>query len=68
MISAPIITAAVVLTFLPVFACGVLEKRGRIATLRGVAAIGIVAASYCVAAGIASLAGWGGPATIEPAW
>jgi hypothetical protein len=50
--------AAFVLMFLPVFAYDFLEKRQRIAVLRLLARIGFALALYCVAAGIAALAGW----------
>jgi hypothetical protein len=59
MISAPVTAAAVLLMFLPVFAFDVLEKRGRIATLRWLAGVGFSVALYCIAAGIALLAGRG---------
>jgi hypothetical protein len=58
MVSASITVAAFLLMFLPVFGLEVLRRRGRIAALRMLAAIGLVSAAYCVAAGIAQLAGW----------
>lgn len=58
MFSGPATVAAFILMFLPVFAFDALEKRRRIATLRLLAKIGFVTALYCVAVGIALLAGW----------
>jgi hypothetical protein len=50
--------AAFVLMFLPVFVFDFLEKRQRTAALRLLARIGFALALYCVASGIAMLAGW----------
>ena len=58
MFSASVTIAAFILMFLPVFGLDFLERRRRIATLRLVAGIGLASAAYCVAAGIALLAGW----------
>jgi len=63
MFSTSVTAAAVILTFLPVFAFDVLEKQDRIATLQMLAGIGSVAALCCIAAGIAQLAGWAEPMT-----
>jgi hypothetical protein len=53
--------AAFVLMFLPIFAFGFLERRQRTAALRLLAKVGVAMALYCVAAGIAMLAGWPDP-------
>jgi hypothetical protein len=53
-----ITAAAFVLMFLPIFAFDFLEKRRRTTTLRLLAGIGFALALYCVASGIAMLAGW----------
>jgi hypothetical protein len=58
MFSASVTIAAFILMFLPVFGLDFLERRRRIATLRLAAGIGLASAAYCVAAGIALLAGW----------
>ena len=58
MFSASVTIAAFILMLLPVFGLDFLERRRRIATLRLVAGIGLASAAYCVAAGIALLAGW----------
>jgi hypothetical protein len=58
MVLASVTAAAFILMFLPVFAFDFLEKRQRTAALRLLARIGFALALYCVAAGIAMLAGW----------
>ena len=58
MILASVTAAAFILMFLPVFAFDFLEQRQRTAALRLLARIGFALALYCVAAGIAMLAGW----------
>ena len=58
MIPASVTVAAFILMFLPVFAFEFLEQRRRTAALRLLARIGFALALYCVAAGIAMLAGW----------
>jgi hypothetical protein len=58
MVLASVTTAAFILMFLPVFAFDFLEKRQRTATLRLLAGIGFALALYCVASGIAMIAGW----------
>jgi DNA-binding IclR family transcriptional regulator len=58
MVLATVTAAAFVLMFLPAFAFDFLEKRQRTAALRLLARIGIALALYCVASGIAMLAGW----------
>lgn len=55
---ASVTAAAFILMFLPVFAFDFLEQRQRTAALRLLARIGFALALYCVAAGIAMLAGW----------
>ncbi|MGH6926778.1 MAG: hypothetical protein ACREEV_00570 [Dongiaceae bacterium] len=58
MVPTSITVAAFVLMFLPVFGLEMLRKRRRVTALRVLAAIGLASAAYCVAAGIALLAGW----------
>jgi len=58
MVLGPATAAAFVLMFLPIFAFDFLEKRQRTTTLRLLAGIGFALALYCVASGIAMLAGW----------
>jgi hypothetical protein len=58
MVLATVTAAAFVLMFLPIFAFDFLEKRQRTTTLRLLARIGFALAVYCVASGIAMLAGW----------
>jgi hypothetical protein len=58
MVLASVTAAAFILMFLPIFAFDFLEKRQRTAALRLLARIGFVLSLYCVAAGIAMLAGW----------
>ena len=58
MILASVTATAFILMFLPVFAFDFLEHRRRTAALRLLARIGCALALYCVAAGIAMLAGW----------
>ena len=58
MIQNSVTAAAFILMLLPVFAFDFLEKRRRTTALRLLTRIGLALALYCVAAGIAMLAGW----------
>lgn len=64
MASASLTAAVFIAMILPVFALDALEKRGRTATLRLLAWIGLAIALSCVAAGIAQRARGGEPVAI----